>query len=112
MTLFEKIIVREIPADFVYEDDQCVAIRDIHPQAPIHLLLIPKKVIVRISATEPADTAILGHLLITAGEIARREGFEGDGFRIVINNGRNAGEEVPHLHLHLLAGRPLSWPPG
>ena len=102
-TLFEKIIAREIPAEIVYEDDLCLCFRDISPQAPVHLLLIPKK---------PDDRDLLGHLMITVGEIARQEGYSEDGFRVIINNGSNGGEAVPHLHLHLLAGRQLKWPPG
>lgn len=111
-TLFEKIIAREIPADIVYEDDQCLCFRDISPQAPVHLLLIPKKPLTRIALAEPSDQALLGHLMLKVGEIARQEGYAEDGFRVVINNGSDGGEAVPHLHLHLLAGRPLKWPPG
>ncbi|GAA5495434.1 histidine triad (HIT) family protein [Rubritalea squalenifaciens DSM 18772] len=112
MTLFEKIIAREIPADIVYEDDLCLCFRDINPQAPTHLLLIPKKPIPRIAEAAPEDQATLGHLLLTAQKIAKQEGFAEAGFRTVINNGPDSGEEVPHLHLHLLAGRKLTWPPG
>lgn len=111
-TLFEKIIAREIPADIVYEDDLCLCFRDIAPQAPVHLLLIPKKPITRIALAEADDHNLLGHLMLKVGEIARQEGYAEDGFRVVINNGKNGGEAVPHLHLHLLAGRPLMWPPG
>lgn len=111
-TLFEKIIAREIPADIVYEDDQCLCFRDISPQAPVHLLLIPKKPIPRIALAESEDAALLGHMMLQVGEIARQEGYSGGGFRVVINNGPHGGEAVPHLHLHLLAGRPLKWPPG
>lgn len=112
MTLFEKIIAREIPADLVYEDEQCIAIRDIDPKAPVHLLLIPKKLIPRIGEAGVEDQALLGHLLLTAGKLARDLGFAESGFRIVINHGAHGGESVPHLHLHVLAGRPLAWPPG
>lgn len=112
MTLFEKIIAREIPADIVFEDDQCLAFRDIHPQAPTHVLLVPKRVIPRLGASTPADHALLGHLLLKAGEVARRLGVAESGFRLVINHGPDGGETVPHLHLHILAGRPLAWPPG
>lgn len=112
MTLFEKIIAREIPADIVYEDDLCLCFRDISPQAPVHLLLIPKKPVVRIAATSTDDQELLGHLLLKVGEIARQEGYAEDGFRVIINNGPHGGEAVPHLHLHLLAGRQLQWPPG
>jgi histidine triad (HIT) family protein len=111
-TLFEKIIAREIPADIVYEDEHCLCFRDISPQAPVHLLLIPKKPLARIARAEASDQTLLGHLMLKVGEIARQEGYAEEGFRVVINNGPNGGEAVPHLHLHLLAGRPLKWPPG
>ncbi|HBE96539.1 MAG TPA: histidine triad nucleotide-binding protein [Verrucomicrobiales bacterium] len=112
MTLFEKIIAREIPADIVYEDDFCLCFHDISPQAPVHLLLIPKKPVARIAETSADDQLLLGHLLLKVGEIARQEGYAEDGFRVIINNGPHGGEAVPHLHLHLLAGRQLQWPPG
>lgn len=114
MTLFERIIAREIPADIVHEDDLCLAFRDISPQAPIHVLIVPKKPIARVARAEDDDAAILGHLLVAARDVAEKLGVrdESTGFRIVINSGRDAGEAVPHLHLHLLAGRPLGWPPG
>jgi len=111
MTLFEKIIARQIPADIVFEDDQCLAFRDIAPQAPVHILIVPKKPLERVGAASQADRALLGHLLFSAAEIARLEKLA-DGYRIVINNGSNGGETVPHLHVHLLGGRKLSWPPG
>jgi histidine triad (HIT) family protein len=111
-TLFEKIADREIPADIVYEDDQCICFRDINPQAPVHLLIVPRKPITRISETADDDAAILGHLLLTANKVSKQEGFAESGFRTVINNGKDGGEEVPHLHLHILAGRKLNWPPG
>lgn len=111
-TLFQKIADREIPADIIHEDDLCICFRDINPQAPIHLLIVPKKPIVRIAEAAPEDQATLGHLLLTAQRVAKQEGFAEDGFRTVINNGRDGGEEVPHLHLHILAGRKLTWPPG
>jgi histidine triad (HIT) family protein len=111
MTLFEKIIARQIPADIVFEDDQCLAFRDIAPQAPVHILIVPKKTLERVGAASQADRALLGHLLFSAAEIARLEKLA-DGYRIVINNGSNGGETVPHLHVHLLGGRQLSWPPG
>ncbi|MDR2844580.1 MAG: histidine triad nucleotide-binding protein [Puniceicoccales bacterium] len=110
-TLFQKIADREIPADFVYEDAQCFAIRDINPQAPVHLLVIPKRAVPRASESTDADADVLGHLIVTAGKIAREQGLSA-GFRLVINNGKQAGETVPHLHVHLLAGRDLTWPPG
>ncbi|MDA8736065.1 histidine triad nucleotide-binding protein [Opitutales bacterium] len=110
-TLFEKIIAREIPAKIEYEDDQCIVIHDIDPQAPTHILVIPKKVIPRVGEAQVEDGALLGHLLLTAGNIAQSLNLE-DGYRIVINNGKNGGEAVPHLHVHVLGGRQLSWPPG
>lgn len=111
MTLFEKIIAREIPAQIVYEDDLCLSFRDINPQAPVHCLVVPKKVIPRVGEATAEDQAILGHLLLTAGKIARQEHLD-RGFRIVINHGADGGETVPHLHVHVLGGRALSWPPG
>ena len=110
-TLFQRIIDREIPARIEHEDEHCVVIHDINPQAPVHLLLIPRKPIARVSEAAPADQAVLGHLLLTAGVLAKKLNL-GDGFRLVINNGRLASESVPHLHVHLLAKRPLTWPPG
>jgi histidine triad (HIT) family protein len=114
MTLFERIIAREIPAEIVHEDDVCIAIRDINPQAPIHILVVPKKPIARVARAEDDDASTLGHLLLAARDIADQLGVrdESKGFRLVINSGRDAGEAVPHLHVHLLAGRPLDWPPG
>lgn len=110
-TLFSKIITREIPANIIYEDEHCLAFRDINPQAPTHVLLIPKQEISRLADAQPADQALLGHLLLAAGKVARQLGI-GDAFRLVINNGAEAGQTVFHLHLHLLGGRPLHWPPG
>lgn len=112
MTLFEKIIEGEIPSEVVYEDDLCFCFRDIAPQAPVHLLLIPKQVIVRIAEARADDAALLGHMMTKVGEIARREGFAESGFRVVVNNGKHGGEAVPHLHLHILAERQMEWPPG
>ena len=112
MTLFEKIIARQIPADIVYEDDRFLAFRDINPQAPTHLLVIPKQVIPRIGEAQPDDAVLLGNLLLKAAEVARAAGLAETGFRLVINNGRDGGETVPHLHCHILGGRPLGWPPG
>ncbi|MBK1834912.1 histidine triad nucleotide-binding protein [Roseibacillus ishigakijimensis] len=111
-TLFEKIVAREIPAEIIYEDEQCCCFRDISPQAPTHLLLVPKRVIPRIAAATEGDAAILGHLFSRIPAIAAQEGFAEDGFRVVVNSGPHGGETVPHLHIHLLAGRPLQWPPG
>jgi len=110
-TLFTKIIDREIPADIVYEDELCLAFKDINPQAPLHILVIPKKNIVKISDTTELEQDLLGHLLLKAGEIANAQGY-GEAFRLVINNGENAGQTVFHLHIHILAGRSFSWPPG
>lgn len=112
MTLFERIVAREIPADIVYEDDRVLAFRDIRPQAPVHVLVVPKRLIPRINEAQPADEAVLGHLLLTAAAVARQLGLGASGFRLVINNGRDGGESVPHLHVHVLGGRPLGWPPG
>ena len=112
MTLFEKIIAREIPADIVYEDDLVLAFNDINPQAPTHVLVIPKKPIPRIAEAEPKDHQVLGHLLLKAREIAADLGLHENGFRLVINNGKDGGESVPHLHLHILGGRAMTWPPG
>ena len=110
-TLFEKIIAREITAEILYEDDRVLAFRDIQPQAPEHVLISPKKPIPRVGDASREDQALLGHLLLTAGEVARELGLK-DGFRLVMNHGKNGGETVPHLHCHLLGGRPLKWPPG
>ena len=111
-TLFEKICDKEIPATVVFEDELCVAFRDISPQAPTHLLVIPRKAIPRVGLAADEDQALLGHLLLTAARVARAEGLAESGYRLVINNGPDGGEAVPHLHIHLLGGRPLKWPPG
>lgn len=111
-TIFSKIIRKEIPAQIVHETENVLAFRDIRPQAPTHILVIPKKPIKDVSSATAEDKAVLGELLLAAGEIARKEGFEADGYRVVINNGRDGGQEVFHLHLHVLAGRKLTWPPG
>ncbi len=110
-TLFGKVIRREIPADIVYEDELCLAFRDINPQAPTHVLLIPKKEIDKLSSADDADQALLGHMMLAAAKVARQLGV-GDAFRLVVNNGAEAGQSVFHLHLHILAGRKLRWPPG
>lgn len=114
MTIFEKIIAREIPAEIVHEDDHCIVFHDIEPQAPVHVLIVPKKVIPRVGEASAQDQDVLGHLLLTAGQVATKLGVNSadEGFRVVINNGKNGGETVPHLHVHLLAGRSLVWPPG
>ena len=110
-TLFEKIIDREISADIIFEDELCIVIKDISPQAPTHLLIIPKKVIPKLSDSTEDDKQVLGHLMLVAGKIADQLGLD-ETFRLVINNGAKAGQSVFHLHLHLLSGRPLNWPPG
>ncbi len=111
-TLFERIVAREVPATIVYEDEQVLAFRDIKPQAPTHVLVVPKKPIPRIAEAQPQDQQVLGHLLLKAAEVARKLGLTQSGFRLVFNNGPDAGEAVPHLHCHILGGRPMSWPPG
>ena len=110
-TLFEKIIDREIPAEFVHEDELCVAFADIQPQAPLHLLIVPRKPLTRLSDAGTADQALLGHLLLVANRLANAAGYERE-FRVVVNCGPTAGQTVFHLHVHLLAGRPMHWPPG
>jgi len=110
MTLFEKIIAREIPATIVYEDELCIAFKDIHPCAPMHYLLIPRKPMVKLSDAAAEDQALLGHLMLTATKVAALEGL-GEAYRLVVNNGASAGQSVFHLHLHIIGGRPLKWPP-
>lgn len=110
-TLFQKIADKEIPAKLIHEDESCVAFHDIAPQAPTHVLIVPRKPIPRVAEATPEDQAVLGHLLLVAGRLARQLGLA-RGFRVVINNGPDGGETVPHLHVHLLGGRPLDWPPG
>ena len=112
MTLFEKIIARQIPAQIVYEDDQVLAFRDINPQAPTHVLIVPKKPLPRIAEAKDEDQALVGHLLLKAAEVAQKVGLKEGGYRLVINNGKNGGESVPHLHCHILGGRQMNWPPG
>lgn len=111
-TLFEKIVAREIPAVIVYEDELVLAIRDIHPQAPTHLLIFPKKPVVRVAEATASNQPLLGHLLLKAAEVADKAGLKKNGYRLVINNGADGGETVPHLHCHILGGRHLAWPPG
>jgi histidine triad (HIT) family protein len=110
-TIFSKIIRKEIPADIVYEDDLTIAFRDIAPQAPVHILVIPKKPIPQLAAAESEDHALMGHLLLTAKRVAQQVGLD-NGYRLVINNGSDGGQTVDHLHLHILGGRPMKWPPG
>lgn len=111
-TLFEKIVAREIPAQIVYEDELVIAFHDIAPKAPTHVLLIPKKPIPRVSEATPADHQVLGHLMLKAAEVAEKLGLKQGGYRLVFNNGPDAGEAVPHLHCHILGGRKMNWPPG
>jgi histidine triad (HIT) family protein len=111
-TLFEKIIAREIPAAIVYEDDLVLAIRDINPQAPVHVLIFPKGLVSRIAEATAADQPLLGHILLKAAEVADKVGLKNGGYRLVINNGADGGETVPHLHCHILGGRHMAWPPG
>ena len=110
-TIFGKMATHDIPADIVYEDELCLAFRDINPQAPTHVLLIPKREIARLADAKSEDQALLGHLMLAAGTIAQQLGIA-DAFRVVVNNGAGAGQSVFHLHLHILAGRPFRWPPG
>jgi len=111
MTIFAKIIAREIPAKIVWENDDAIAFEDVNPQAPVHVLIVPKKIIPRLAEAKDSDQAVLGRLLLAAAEIAKKLDLEG-GYRVVINNGPDAGESVPHLHVHLLGKRALGWPPG
>ncbi|MEN9214264.1 MAG: histidine triad nucleotide-binding protein [Gloeomargarita sp. DG02_4_bins_56] len=110
-TIFGRIIRREIPATIVHEDDLCLVIQDINPQAPVHLLVIPKEPIPRLSQARPEHQALLGHLLLTAQQVAQAHQLS-EGYRLVINDGSQGGQTVYHLHLHLLGGRDLGWPPG
>src|SRR2546427_12608419 len=111
MTIFEKIIAREIPAKIIWEDDDAVAFHDVNPQAPVHVLIVPKKVIPRLADATKADATILGKLLLVASDLAKKLDIEKTGYRVVINSGPDAGESVPHLHVHLLGKRALAWPP-
>ncbi len=110
-TIFSKIIRREIPADIVYEDDLALAFKDVNPQAPVHILVIPKKPIPRLADAESQDHALLGHLLLTVKRVAEQAGLT-NGYRLVINTGPDGGQTVYHLHLHILGGRQMTWPPG
>ena len=111
-TIFKRIIDREIPADIVYEDDQCLAFRDVSPQAPVHVLVIPKKEIASVDAMDDADAALFGHLWTVIRQLARESGIAQTGYRVVTNCGAEGGQSVDHLHFHLLGGRQLAWPPG
>lgn len=112
MTLFEKIMAGELPAQFLHQDEHCVVLRDINPQAPVHFLVVPRKAITRVAEATAEEASLLGHLLLVAAEVARQQGLADSGYRVVVNNGRDGGETVPHLHVHVLGGRPLHWPPG
>ncbi|MEM7789601.1 MAG: histidine triad nucleotide-binding protein [Bacteroidota bacterium] len=111
-TIFDKIIRREIEADIVYEDDRALAFRDIAPQAPTHILVIPKKPVINVASAADEDEALLGHLLMVVRNVARQEGLAEGGYRVVANNGVDGGQSVDHLHFHVLGGRRLTWPPG
>jgi histidine triad (HIT) family protein len=112
MTIFEKIAAREIPAKIIFEDEDLFAFHDVNPQAPVHALIVPKRVIPRLDMASASDQTLLGKLILTAAKLARELGVNESGYRIVINNGPDAGESVPHLHVHLLGKRTLGWPPG
>jgi len=112
MTIFEKIAAREIPAKIIFEDDELIAFHDVNPQAPVHVLIVPKRVVPRLAEAKQSDQPILGKLLLTAAKLARELGVSESGYRVVINSGSDAGETVPHLHVHLLGKRALAWPPG
>lgn len=111
-TLFQKIMRGDIPGEFVHQDDHCIAIRDINPQAPTHILVIPRKVITNVASADAGDAALLGHLLLVCQQVAEADGLLPGGYRIVANNGPDAGQSVDHLHFHVLGGRSLAWPPG
>ncbi|HEY4146201.1 histidine triad nucleotide-binding protein [Pinirhizobacter sp.] len=111
-TIFAKIVRREIPADIVYEDDDVLAFRDLNPQAPVHVLFIPKRAIASLGDATTADAELLGKLLLAAASYAREQGFEKKGYRTVLNTNEDGGQTVYHLHVHLLAGRRMTWPPG
>ena len=112
MTIFEKIIHRQIPADVVWEDEELLAFHDVNPQAPVHVLIVPKRVIPRLAEASEADGALLGKLLLASRKVAEKLDLLKSGYRVVINSGPDAGESVPHLHVHVLGKRPLAWPPG
>ncbi|MGI8481284.1 MAG: histidine triad nucleotide-binding protein [Chthoniobacterales bacterium] len=112
MTIFEKIACREIPAEIVWEDDEAIAFKDVNPQAPVHVLIVPKRVIPRLAESTEADQALLGKLVFASRAVAEKLGILESGYRLVINSGPDAGESVPHLHVHLLGKRALAWPPG
>lgn len=111
-TIFKKIIDKEIPADIVHEDEQCIAFRDIDPKAPTHIILIPKKEIPSMAEIDENDKELIGHLYLVASKIAKDEGVSDSGYRLVVNTNKEGGQEVYHLHVHLLGGRQMNWPPG
>ena len=111
-TIFKQIIDGELPADIVYEDDMCMAFRDINPKAPVHILIIPKKEIVSLATVTEEDVQILGHMMLITAKIARQEGIEESGYRVVTNINKDAGQSVFHIHFHILGGRKMTWPPG
>jgi histidine triad (HIT) family protein len=110
--IFCKIAGKQIPSKIVHEDDQCVAFDDVNPQAPTHVLVIPRKHVASIAELHEADTSLLGHLMLTGGKVAKQKGIAEGGYRLVVNTGKNGGQTVFHLHLHVLGGRPMHWPPG
>lgn len=112
MTIFSKILSKEIPAKFVHEDELCVAFRDVQPQAPVHILVIPRKPIASLAQLAPEDGALLGHMMLTIAQIAHKEGLDPKGYRVVTNIGSDGGQSVHHLHFHILGARQMSWPPG
>ena len=112
MTIFEKIVRREIPADIIWEDDEVIAFRDVNPQAPVHVLVVPKRVLPRLADATQGDAMLLGKLLLTSRAVAEKLDLLKSGYRVVINSGPDAGESVPHLHMHVLGKRALAWPPG
>jgi histidine triad (HIT) family protein len=112
VTIFEKIVRREIPADIVWEDEEVLAFRDVNPQAPVHILIVPKRVVPRLAEAEDSDQALLGKLLLASRAVAEKLDLLASGYRVVINSGPDAGESVPHLHVHVLGKRALAWPPG
>jgi len=112
VTIFSKILAKEIPADILHEDEHCIAFRDISPQAPVHVLVIPRKPLPSLADAQAEDSSLLGHLLMICNQVAAKEGCSENGFRVVTNIGAHGGQTVDHLHFHVLGGRPLSWPPG
>eukprot|EP01064_Diplonema_japonicum_P021872 TRINITY_DN31453_c0_g1_i1.p2 TRINITY_DN31453_c0_g1~~TRINITY_DN31453_c0_g1_i1.p2 ORF type:complete len:127 (+),score=29.12 TRINITY_DN31453_c0_g1_i1:55-435(+) len=111
-SIFGKIIRGEIPASFVHKDEKCVAFKDVNPQSPVHLLVVPIKEITQLSKADPEDAALLGHLLVVAAKVAKEAGLADDGYRIVINDGKNGAQSVYHIHVHVMGGRQMKWPPG